>query len=279
MRKEESCRREESEHDAFMPLISPAEKANEFFHSVLHRHTVAMASRLGAQIPFISVYDGSLFLEFNNTLFTYSVCPQEYDELKSLIHALCAFPFCGEVHEQEKLREIILENAVWKSTALLPDHIAVQMHALLEEVRRTWFDTTPNQMGMSDTLLKHLGKTALLVARYIGKEQERLLENIWSEKIFPVIKGNEDQAIVIVGGNRSAEAGEIVTTFFRKKFSESAGIGASLEHQVMFCHSPKNRDEMRIITAQRLVSRQLGGMLFGDSFILQRDILSAQYKG
>jgi hypothetical protein len=274
MRKKEVTANKIIDTEILMPPIASGEKANTFFHSVLHRRTEAMASKLGTEIPFISVFDGYLYLESNNNSFKYSVRPSGYDELKSLIHLICTIPFCDEIDEHENLYQIVLDRDVWSAISYLPDSLAKHMRGVNEELRMHYFDlahcTTEDRCGF----LHRLGEAALLVATHVGLEQQKLLEDIWLQKILPVIKNKQDQLIVIVGGNRSAEAGEIVTTFFQQKLSESIGVGASLERQVMFYHSPKTREEMKMSGAQRLVSRELGFMLFQDSSMLQRDILS-----
>lgn len=253
--------------NASAAALSPEFRINQLFHSVLERRSTETLANLGTKAPYLSVFDGTAHLEFKGNKLEFSVLPSGYHQIKSFIHAFSSIAICSSDLELDAVTETLC-NLTSEVLEHMTEEIGTKIRALLSDLSNvTLSDITPIKM-------REIGCVLLEASILIGSKQEALLEKAWNTLVEPFCLGCLPELIVTVAGSRSAESAEVVSSYFRAKLGEEIGAGASRERQVIYCHSPKERNDMKLIAANRLVGRLLSYTLFKDSWQLQRDILS-----
>uniref|UniRef100_A0A7S4IBJ1 Uncharacterized protein n=1 Tax=Vannella robusta TaxID=1487602 RepID=A0A7S4IBJ1_9EUKA len=82
------------------------------------------------------------------------------------------------------------------------------------------------------------------------------------------------RCIVVVPSTHQAAAGEITKSYFLHYFNETESVGASCEDHVLNPEGVWDEQELLSVVVRHMVDRSIGKTFFGDSFRMQRDVLS-----
>lgn len=273
----------------FQPVSGVLHALNQSFHSDYNELVSATVEGFGKAHQPVMVFTGdSLILRSDNTRKASRIIPPEYHLLKAIDHlpldlfALVSQWKEGQISQDNLIKlqahkELIDKVRMQVKTSFTAPELFSRQEAIVHASLLYVTDLLENKMFSKlarDIFCRSLSKLLLANADAAAKmEIENLHAQVstWRKEIDSVSFKN---VYVVIGSSHQARYRETTVQYFEKVLHERIGSTALNEKHLVFAESVFDEKGCLSTLARHIIDQKIGLVFFGDSFRMQRDLLS-----